>query len=71
MIGSLSEPPKNAHPAFRYIQLVVALALFVAAIYLRLTALPAYQESWNREPSSSLSRRCFPFWLTTSGGPLF
>jgi hypothetical protein len=49
MIGSLSTPPpKSAHPAFRYVQLVVTLALFAGAIYLRLTALPAYQESWNR-----------------------
>jgi hypothetical protein len=49
MIGGLSEPPpKNAHPAFRYLLLIVTLALVAGAIYLRLTVPPAYRESWNR-----------------------
>jgi hypothetical protein len=48
MIGSFSEPPKNAHPAIRFVQLAVAVALLAGVIYLRLTAPPAYRESWNR-----------------------
>ncbi len=49
IIASLSEPPpKNAHPAFRYLLFILALALLAGASYLRLTAPPAYRESWNR-----------------------
>jgi hypothetical protein len=43
IIGSLTEPPKNADNATRYVQLALALALLAGAIYLRLRVPATYR----------------------------